>query len=661
MPYGPFAPRQLPIQDEARVRLLAERAMRAMTAHEKWAKTAKQAVDFVEGRQWTEEQIAKLMKQGRFTLKFNKIWPLVRATLGFFSNNKTEIRALAGYDGTGIEDTAEIITRLFKQSAEANQLEFKDVEVFMDGLVTGRGYYDDRLDFSENDFGELKTTARDPFGVKLDPDGHDYDLNESCNYIFEDRWVSVDEIESIYGIEAAHMVGPMIRGETPLTPITSWVANATGDQHPVRAFGGYDDETPEFFLFLQQTLGDFVDTYRKTIRLFDFQYYVRQTQRVFVDLETGQRETIPDTWDNIRIEKALFHADQVGNPLYVDVRPVRKIRWTTLIGDLMAYDDWSPYKTFTITPYFPYFRQGHTRGMVEDLIDPQTEINKRRTVGIEIVGRQSHSGWEYHQDALDPEQESRLQQFGSTPGFLMKWKGTIAPKKIEPSPFPAGLEKLDLRANEEMSEISGLNKSALGELDKVQSGRAIEARQRSAVLSIQPYLDNYSRTKELQGRKQLEIFQTHYTEQRIIRIAGEDGKLVTTIINQSLADPNSGALQRLNDIGLGKYTIAIDQTPFAASMMNAQFEELMLMIEKGVVPAQIVADILIDLSNTPRKEEIKKRMQQIMAGAGLDVGGNGAPPQGAPPGPGGGSTAPGIALDEQTDAGGNVTRLRTTA
>ena len=656
MPYGPFAPRQLPPQDEARVRLLAERAMRAMTAHEKWATTAKKAVDFVEGRQWTEEQIAKLRKQGRWALTFNKIAPIIRSTLGFFSNNKTEIRALAGHDGTGIEDTAEIITSLFKQAAEANQLEFKDVEVFMDGLVTGRGYYDDRLDFSRNDFGDLKTTARDPFGIKLDPDGHDYDLNESCNYIFEDRWVSVDEIEAIYGPEAAQLVGPMTRGETPLTPITSWVANATGDQHPVRAFGGYDDETPEVFLFLQQTLGDFVDTYRKTIRLFDFQYYVRKTTRVFIDLETGQRQPVPDTWDDIQIEKALFHADEVGNPLYLDVRSVPKIRWTTLIGDLMAYDAWSPYETFTITPYFPYFRQGHTRGMVADLIDPQTEINKRRSVAIEIVGRTSHSGWDYHENALDAEQESRLQKFGSTPGYLMKWKGTVAPKKIEPSPFPHGLEKLDERANEEMAEISGLNKSAMGELDKVQSGRAIEARQRSAVLSIQPYLDNYSRTKELQGRKELEIFQYHYTEERILRIAGEDGQLVTRIINQSLEDPNTGALQRLNDIGLGTYSIAIDQTPFAASMMNAQFEELMLMIEKGVVPAQMAADILIDLSTIPRKDEIKKRMKQILQRAGLDVAGGS--PQTALPEPGGAATEPGIALDERTDAGGNVTRLR---
>ncbi|KKL11891.1 hypothetical protein LCGC14_2541230, partial [marine sediment metagenome] len=415
MPYGPFAPRQLPPQDEQRVRLLAERAMRAMTAHDKWAKGAKEAVDFVEGRQWTEEQVAKLLKQGRFALKFNKIWPLVRSTLGFFSNNKTEIRALAGHDGTGVEDTAEIITRLFKQAAEANQTEFKDVEVFFNGLATGRGYYDDRLDFSKNDFGDLKTTSRNPFGVKLDPDGHDYDLNESCNYLFEDRWVSIDEIEAVYGPEAAQLVGPMIRGETPLTPITSWIANPDGDTQPVRAFGGYDDESPEWFQFLQYNLGDFVDTYRKTIRLFDFQYYVRQTKRVFVDLETGQRKTIPDTWDNTRIEKALFHADQVGNPLYVDVRPVPRIRWTTLIADLMAYDAWSPYDTFTFTPYFPYFREGHTRGMVEDMIDPQKEINKRRSVGIEIVGATANSGWMHHESALDADQERRLQQFSSTP------------------------------------------------------------------------------------------------------------------------------------------------------------------------------------------------------------------------------------------------------
>ena len=45
--------------------------------------------------------------------------------------------------------------------------------------------------------------------------------------------------------------------------------------------------------------------------------------------------------------------------------------------------------------------------MVEDLIDPQMEINKRRSNMLHILTTMAHSGWMWEKGALDEEQVGR--------------------------------------------------------------------------------------------------------------------------------------------------------------------------------------------------------------------------------------------------------------
>jgi hypothetical protein len=113
-----------------------------------------------------------------------------------------------------------------------------------------------------------------------------------------------------------------------------------------------------------------------------------------------------------------------------------------------------------------------------------------------------------------------------------------------------------------------------------------------------------------------------------------------------------------NDVTLGKYTVSINETPLSASFASAQFEEAMALFEKlqAVMPPQLVADILIDLSSLPRKDEIKQRMQ-----AAMGMGQPGMPP-GAPP-PGASAPLPGQLQNAPTLAagvapGGNVVPIQ---
>lgn len=647
--YGPLPPKTLPPQDSVKARLLADRWWRSNMAQGPWSKRAKECVDFFEGRQWTEAQLRYLDSKGRPALTFNKIAPLVRLVLGYMRNNKTDITFIPATEGMSDEQVAEVLSKIVKQIGVENQMAWVDAEVFMDGILTGRGFYDARLDFENNDLGEVKVRPKDPFTIFVDPDADQYDLNESAKHLTESRWGSLDEVETCYGPEAANLVRPFIG-----TANATWggfpILDMSGPEiTPRRTFGEVEDRSLQPFQDFFHT--ELIDAQRKVVRILDQQHKVTTWGPCFIDLETGDRVPVPagaelatlmpDTPPAQRqkqfIEKTMFHAQQLNNPLVVQNRPYKRVRWTVMIGDALVHDDWSPYQDYTITGYFPYFRRGVTRGMVEDMLDPQREVNKRRSGEIEILGRTAHSGFLFHENGLDDANKTLLRTRGSDPGLNLQWKGDahMKPEKINPSPPPTAMERLEDKARADLREISGINESALGELDRVQSGRAIEARQRQAVIAIQMYMDNMSRTKELLGRSQLGIIQRHYTESRIFRILGEDGKTVTVEINKTAQDPNAPTIEtRINDVTVGKYNVAVDETPLSASFANAQFEEMMMFLEKmgplGPVLMQLRPDLVVDLSSLPRKEE----WIEALKAAATAAAGQQPPPGGAPPGGG---------------------------
>lgn len=611
---------QLPPENPELVRKTSLRWLRAAGPHNKWAKKAKQCTEFLEGQMWTEEELAVMRDIKRSALTINKIAPLWRLVMGYQSSNRMDVTYLPTSDSQSSEDVAQVLTMMYKSEAGRCDLKFLDSEVFGDGLTTGRGFWDLRLCFEDNDFGEVKVKVDDPFNTYIDPDCGTYGLEEGAAYVISSPWVQIDEIESLYGAAAAEAV-QCLTSPTHSSNMLAFLGES--DVSPQRFFGSYaDDKAMNNWTDVYHT--DFVDRQAKRIRLVDSQYKVTSVKPCFVDLETGAKEPVPDEWmlpeNHHKIEKSLAYAEKLGNPLKVVIRPVKRVRWTVSCADILLFDGWSPYDSYTKIGYFPYFRRGQTRGMIDDLIDPAREINKKRSVIVDILNRNANSGWMYEAETLDPEQEENLHRYGSAPGVNVKWKrsgpNSQEPHRIEPGGYPQGLDRLEEKAAIDLHEISGINESALGQLDQVQSGRAIEARQRQAVLSIQMYSDNFSRSKKQQGRKFLECFQKHYTEERVYRILGEDSQMVKYEINKKMMT-GMNSVTRLNDITVGKYSVDVEETPISATFKQGQFEETMMLLEKlgpiGMALAQTSPELIIDQTSLPRKEDWKRGLMQASA------------------------------------------------
>ena len=339
-----------------------------------------------------------------------------------------------------------------------------------------------------------------------------------------------------------------------------------------------------------------------------------------------------------------YSRDVLGNELMTEWRMERRVRWTQMIADILVYDDWSPYEKFTTTGFFPYFRRGQTQGMIESLLDPQREINKRRSARLNIIMRAANGGWIYDKKALDIQQRQNLQESGSKPGVHIVYDsngGTIkAPEQIQAPTSPEAMRQLEHEAEDDLKKIANVNESALGQDSSAKSGRAIEAQQRQTVIGIDPYLQNFKVSKRLLGERRLELIQNFYTQPRVFRVIGDDGKPLTYAINQRAQATG----QILNDVTIGRYSVEVDDTPLSATYLEAQFAEALMLREKGI---PIPDDILIEMSSLGQKADIKQRlaiMRQAMGippdmpfAMGAPVPGQasitGAPAPGGPAGP----------------------------
>lgn len=638
--------------------------LRDREAHRIWAERAVKCVEYIRGKQWDDATIRKLAAQGRPALTFNNIRPLARLLLGYYLQNKADIRYLPTSSGGATQDIADAITHTMKQADEDTAYRWTEAAIFRDGLSAGRGWLDMRMSYDKNIYGNIDQLDLDPFQVYVDCDASSFNIADH-NHVTVNRYMSLEEVLLQFGGEAAIGLRNRVAGTMSILP-DSDLGDGDGDEiTPDRFFGlrDYLRNTSPMFSRVGGVRGTFpsehVDRQRKVLRVLDRQHRKLRQCRYFVDIQTGDKIEVPHYWPEDRIRWVIQSCMAKGYEMTVISGLAQAWRWTVTCLDTVLWDDWSPFQEPTIIGYFPYFERGLTPSFAEDLIDPQNEINKRRSALIHSVMSSANPGWIYEAGTLDKDMEVALAEEGSAPGVILKWRrlrdNSQPPRRIEPGMPPQGMRLLEREAQEDIRVISGINESAMGHVDKVQSGRAIEARQRQAVVTHEQVFDNMSQFRELRGRKGLGYIQGFYTQQRLIRTVGDNGKDQQTMINTRMA---TGEV--VNDVAVGRYRVAVDEAPASATFYAAQFDEAMEMVEKGLIPPTM-ADIIIDLSTMPRKEEIKARLerdrqmaQAAQMGGGMPMPAAGGPPGAPPPGaaPGGMVPPPGMPMPGMAGPGG---------
>ena len=556
--------------------------------HQDYIAVAKRCDAFYRGEQWDAADLSTLDDQGRPALTINTILPTINTVIGEQSTRRMDVTFKPR--GRGEQEIADTLTKLFMQISDNNKLDWVEAQVFSDGLIQDRGWFDVRVDFDDHIQGEVRITAKDPLDIIIDPDAKDYDPR-TWNEIFETRWMSLDEIEETYGQKKADKLRVTVEQGSALgTDSIEYEEVRYGDTYSGVEYQQGNTTNPEENRAI------------RAVRVIERQYYRLKECMFYIDRLTGDMREVPYNWTKKKREQFADEYD-----LDIITKLVRKVRWTVTADRIVLHDDWSPYNHFTLVPYFPFWRRGRPFGMVRNLISPQEQLNKISSQELHIVNTTANSGWIVESGSLSGMDADDLEEHGAETGLVLEFnRGFNPPAKIPPNQIPTGLDRISQKAAINIKQISGISDSMLGTDSPEVSGVAIQAKQNRGAMMIQVPLDNLAKTRQYLAEKVLNLVQSYYTEARVIQITDESDPMKGSE-ELVLNEPTSSGLIA-NDLTLGEYDVVVATSPARDNFDEMQFAEALQLREVGV---PIPDDIIVDFSHLQRKGEIANRIRDM--------------------------------------------------
>jgi hypothetical protein len=540
---------------------------------------------FFRGDQWDATDVAALKLANRPALTINKILSTISNVAGeqIYNRNEISFRPINGSPA----ETAEALRKVFKQISNNNQLDWRRSDMFLDGIITSRGYLDVRMDFSDNMRGEVRISNLNPKNVIPDGDADEYDP-DTWNEVWVTKWMTLDDIAVLYGEDKAALL-----------------KNQTGGVDGVEYQGSDDSNYRDRFsgniMFAQAgENGTIIMSTVRNVRVVERQYRILDRRKHFINMTTGDTRPVPAEWNKNHIAEM----ERLG--FEVISKMAKRIRWTVVAGDITLHDEWSPYNHFTVVPYFPYLRHGQTIGLVENLTGPQELLNKVSSQELHVVNTTANSGYKVKTGALANMSVEELEQQGSKTGLVIELNGDLADiEKLTPNATPQGLDRISYKAEEHIKTISNVGDSQQGQDREDVSGKAIQQKRQASSASQAKPMDSLQRTDFILARNILDLIQNFMSEEQIISIThgGISGEHEDITVNQMTPE---GTI--VNDLTIGEYAVVMTSVPQRETLEDSQFDQAVALKELGIA---IPDEVLIESSRLMNKKEIMTKMAQV--------------------------------------------------
>lgn len=557
--------------------------------HVAYVAMAQKCDQFYIGEQWEPADVLALGDRPNLTL--NMVLTTINAVLAEQSARRLDVRFKPKKGGK--QEVANVLNKVFEYISTNNRLDWIESQVFSDGLIMDRGYFDVRMDFSKNLRGDVTIKALDPLDVLIDPDAKDSDPR-TWNEVFTTKWCSLDDIEETYGKKCADKL-------TVIAENGHSYGNDSIEWREVR-FGDTDHNTANQMPGASSNDKQDVRNIRR-LRVIERQHYRMERVDFFVDAMTGDQRQVPENWGEPRARK---FAKAYG--LSVVSQMIKKVRWTVTCDKVVLHDDWSPYEHFTVVPFFPYFRRGRPFGMVRNLLSPQELLNKVSSQELHIVNTTANSGWLVQNGSLSNMKPDQLERDGAQTGLVIEYnRGAEKPEKIQPNQIPTGLDRIAQMAAASIKAISGVNDNMLNgdaqEIDITNPMKAVQ--QNRGTIMAQVPLDSLKKSRQYLAEIMLNLVQTFMTEERILQITDDEDPLEPSeelVVNQM-----TPAGEVINDLTVGSYDVMITTVPARDTFDDQQFLEAMALRSVGVM---VPDDAIVMYSHLARKAELAKRIRQ---------------------------------------------------
>ena len=562
----------------------------AVDSGKKWREEAKEDFEFTAGKQWTDEEIKQFQKDGRPAITINRILPLINILSGYQRLNRYDIDFL-GRTADDVE-LCQVRRGMTKYIMDRCDYDAVESQVFLDCAIGGLGWFGVRYKLdSEIQDGEATIERVDPFGIYVDPEAHELDYSDA-KFLIRAKWVAKDELKQVYPEQADAIENNFSVYDT---------AEEDSERRP--------DIDPLYY-----------SSELQKVRVVECWYREHSTRTIFF---TADGQQLPQE----QVTPEMIDAGLIANSQDIQTNEVKLCVFfdRTLLEEMT-----SPYQHGEF-PYVPmvyhHYGVGDTpAGFVRAMKDPQRELNKRRIQTLHLLNNSANGGGWYEDGAMTPDQEAEFERKGTLPGHYQKvMANALSGGKIrerEPTNPPAAVIQAEQAATEDLKAISGINESLLGvDVPSQASGRAIELRQKQAVTHLAVIFDSLRRAKKrianlLWGRRgHAGIVPQFYTAEKVYRVEGENGQQFVTINEQvAVQDPIAGTIiKTLNDLSQGEFDIVVSDVESSTTQRQAQMWSLVDAASKLSIPHELIFETLIDLSDLPKKNDIKMRWQQQQA------------------------------------------------
>jgi len=249
------------------------------------------------------------------------------------------------------------------------------------------------------------------------------------------------------------------------------------------------------------------------------------------------------------------------------------------------------------------------QSVMDDLLDPQSEYNKARSLKLELLARYNNLGYIMENGAID--------------GFEDQWTTKeIAPfrtvnygywNKIKPEERRDVHPELIRDMNElpsMMQHISGATSPVMGESEQEKSAKHYIAKLKQSERSYSYIFEHASHASKAVGEVAMKLIQKFMKMPQVIRITQDVDKPYDLAINQDIITIVNGApiKKRFNDMSVGDFDIEIDESPYSATAKEMEYLKLADIFEmiSKVDPdkAKEALPILIKASDSSFRQEL---------------------------------------------------------
>lgn len=548
-----------------------------------WRERAKEAFCFYTAiKQWHQEDIDKLDDEGRPHLTIPLITSIINTVTGYQIDNEQQFKLYPRRGGTAA--IAALGTELLKHTMDDCFGNDHATEVFQDGNIGGVGVIEIQ-EGSDNINKELLIRKKSPFNVIFDQSASDYDFDEKGRRVFEETWLTKEEIQLGFHKSVKDLV------------------QSTEDPR-------FDEEK----MFTDDYSSSTATRERKGLYLVNKSYWRKWEKQVYLlELQPWKTRLIHGP-RMIQMAKEFIEAhkkqqEALGQPPLMKIQEVAgwKLYKTWFVGEmelLHEEDPWNGISDFPIKPFYPYWADGYAFGIVEGNKDAQRYLNKMFSKELE-----PNLGWEV-ETSSDHEAMEDLARNGGKSNFIFRKDKFGGGRRLE-SPKPFFEHELVIERLERfMNQISGVDtQRGISRGRGKESGKALEKRISAGIMVSKIVHKNFNRTLRKVGtflwdaiRQKDENGESKYYSREEIEAIVQESSL-----KQFMGQGGQVDLSPFFSETIGNYGIKVSTSP-STQTIRAENQEYLLRIAEiyaklygvPVIPPQF----LIELSDLPNKDDI---------------------------------------------------------